>query len=117
MAGGRPQRDEAERRDAVLSVRVTAAERARIEARAAGLDAHLADFLRSAVLDRPAPPRRRSAAAARGRLTADELRELNRIGVNLNQIARALNVGTRDPISADLADTLTELRAVLGRFV
>lgn len=117
MAGGRPQRDEAERRDAVLSVRCTAAERARIEASAAALDAHLADFLRSAILDRPAAPRRRRSAASSGRLTPAELRELNRIGVNLNQIARALNYGTRDPVAAELADTLAQLRAILGRFL
>ena len=35
----------------------------------------------------------RAAEAAELRLGAEELREMNRIGVNLNQMARALNSG------------------------
>jgi hypothetical protein len=39
------------------------------------------------------------------------LLELNRIGVNLNQIARALN--SDRPERADLAETIAELRPIL----
>ena len=42
-------------------------------------------------------PGERVRMAAELRLGAAELRELNRIGVNLNQMARALNSGAAPP--------------------
>ena len=82
----RPRLDEEERRTRTVGVRVTAAEAAELRERAQA----------SAALDGGhtcAAGRwvQRVRMAAELRLGAAELRELNRIGVNLNQMARALN--------------------------
>ena len=74
----RPQLDEQERRARTVGVRVTAAEAAELRERAQAARLSMGAYLR------------RRALGQRVRIAA-ELRELNRIGVNLNQMARALN--------------------------
>lgn len=83
----RPRLDEEERRTRTLGVRLTAGE---AEA--------LSEQARAARLSMGAYVRRRALGqhvrvAEERRLGPAELRELNRIGVNLNQIARLLNSG------------------------
>lgn len=51
--------------------------------------------------------------AARAATDDRLLVELNRVGVNINQIARALN--SDRPEQGDLAATLSELRTVLAK--
>ena len=74
----RPRLDEEERRARTVGVRVTAAEAAELRERAQAARLSMGAYLR------------RRALGQRVRIAA-ELRELNRIGVNLNQMARALN--------------------------
>ena len=74
----RPRLDEEERRARTVGVRVTAAEAAELRERAQTAGLSMGAYLR------------RRALGQRVRIAA-ELRELNRIGVNLNQMARALN--------------------------
>ena len=74
----RPRLDEEERRARTVGVRVTAAEAAELRERAQAAGLSMGAYLR------------RRALGQRVRIAA-ELRELNRIGVNLNQMARALN--------------------------
>ena len=50
------------------------------------------------------------------RLTADALRELSRIGNNLNQIAHAINAG-QSVIHSDLSDTLYMVRNAASSLV
>ena len=88
---GRPPLPAAERRSVRSVVCLTPAEAAEVAERAAA--AHLAPavYMRRRALARPVQ------RAVVQRLGAAELRELNRIGVNLNQIARALNAGAGAP--------------------
>jgi hypothetical protein len=95
----RPRKQPAEQRVTRLTTRVTLAELA--QASAAGLTA--AEFLRR--LGATVTPRRPRADDAL-------LVELNRIGVNINQLARAANSGM-PPASADLRAALAQLRGVL----
>ena len=74
----RPRLDEEERRARTVGVRVTEAEEAELRERAQAARLSMGAYLR------------RRALGQRVRIAA-ELRELNRIGVNLNQMARALN--------------------------
>ena len=92
-----------------VGVRVTAAEAAEIEARAAAARLSPAAYMRRRSLGRP-PVR----VTAVHRLGAAERVELQRIGSNLNQIARALNAGGGVPagLGAELArvgDLLVDL--------
>ena len=83
-------------------------EMARIELDAVRLGLTITDYCRHAALDRPV----RVIVAQR----ADHgpiLSELTRIGVNLNQIARAANA--TGALAADLPDTLAQLRALMVR--
>lgn len=106
---GRPKRAAGEGRAAVIALRVTEVERAEIEARAARSGLSLSDYCRRVLLKH----RVRAATAKTTQTDAAVLVEMNRIGVNLNQIARNANRGQGIPI--DLAETLAEVRALIER--
>lgn len=103
----RPRKAPNERRDARLAApRLTGAELAFVEEQAAVAGLDLAEFVRRRVLGRKVAPAR---AAADDRL----ILEINRVGVNLNQIARSLN--SDRPERADLAVALAHLEGVLSK--
>ena len=99
---GRPQLSADRRRTKRLGVRVSASEWRMIKARAARAGVRPTSFVREAALS--APGRSTSAADV---ATVEERRELRRIGVNLNQVARRLNAGA----DADVLSVLGELNA------
>lgn len=86
--------------------RVTEAEFAFIEGNAAKAGLTLADYVRRRLLGHHIPAARQAADDAL-------LIELNRVGVNLNQIARALNSDREPP--HDLADVLADLKTALAK--
>ena len=96
----RPRLGESERRTRTVGVRVTEAEAAELRERAQAARLSMGAYLRRRALGQ------RVRTAAERRLGAAELRELNRIGVNLNQMARAMNSGAGAP---------AETRAVVER--
>lgn len=105
--GGRPRKAPDEKRTERLSgVRLTAAERVHVEAQAARAGLPVAEFARRAVLGITIAPAR---AATDDRAIA----EVNRVGVNLAQILKALHFGRGIP--NDIADTMAEVRAALER--
>ena len=83
----RPRLGEEERRRRTVGVRVTAAEAEELRERAQAARLSMGAYLRRRGLGQ------RVRSTVERRLGAAELRELNRIGVNLNQMARALNSG------------------------
>ena len=83
----RPRLGEEERRGRTVGVRVTEAEAEELQERAQGARLSVGAYLRRRGLGQ------RVRMAAERSLGAAELRELNRIGVNLNQMARAMNSG------------------------
>lgn len=102
----RPRKMPDERRDARLPApRLTSAELAFVaeQAEAAGLD--MAEYVRRRVLGQTVAP-------AQSLTDARMIYEVNRVGVLLNQIARAMN--SDRPERHDLADTLHETRAALS---
>ncbi|WP_416409811.1 plasmid mobilization protein [Agrobacterium rosae] len=79
------------RKDRLVNVRVTDAEREKIEEAAKAADMSVSAFFRSLLLE---------GAGVRPILTRDDrlimaalLEDMRKIGVNLNQVARALNSG------------------------
>ena len=80
----RPRLGEEERRTRTIGVRVTEAEAEELRERARAARLSMGAYLRRLGLGQ------RMRIAAEWRLGAAELRELNRIGVNLNQMARAM---------------------------
>lgn len=104
---GRPRLAEGEQRDERLPpVRVTAAELAFVQEQAVRAGLSLSEYCRRIVL-------RRKVAAARSGADDALLLELNRVGVNLNQIAHRLNAGGKTP--PHLAVVLDEVRAAVTR--
>ena len=83
----RPRLGESERRTRTIGVRVTEAEETELRERAQAARLSMGAYLRRRALGQ------RVWSAVERRLGAAEMRELNRIGVNLNQMARALNSG------------------------
>lgn len=104
---GRPKKTPDERRTERLSgLRLTTAERQHVEAQAERAGLSVAEFCRRATLAqtiRPRPARVEDAAIV----------ALNRVGVNLHQIVRALNFGTSLP--KDIAKTLADVRAAVEK--
>lgn len=104
---GRPRLAEGEQRDERLPpVRVTAAELAFVQEQAARVGLSLSEYCRRIVLRRKVAPARTDADEAL-------LLELNRVGVNLNQIAHRLNAGGTVP--PHLSAVLDEVRAAVAR--
>lgn len=105
--GGRPRKAPGEQRAERLSgIRLTAAERAFVEAQAGLAGLPVSEFARRAILGTKIRPRR-SVADDRA------IAEVNRVGVNLAQIVKALHFGQGVP--GDIAETMAEVRAVLER--
>ena len=86
--------------------RVTASELVFIEEQAARAGLGLAEYCRRRILGFRVTSRRSSA---------DDrvLAELNRIGVNVNQIARAMN--SDRPEQHDLAEVLADLKTIMAK--
>ena len=87
----RPRLGEEERRTRTVGVRVMEAEAEELQERARAARLSMGAYLRRRGLGQ------RVRIVADRRLGAAELRKLNRIGVNLNQMARAMNSGVAAP--------------------
>ena len=104
----RPRLGDEERRGRTVGVRVTEAEAEELQERAQGARLSIGAYLRRRGLGQ------RVRMVAERRLGAEELRELNRIGVNLNQMARAMNSGAAAPAGTrEAVEQVSELVARL----
>ena len=102
----RPRLGEEERRTRTLGVRVTEAEAEELRERAQAARLSVAAYVRRRALGR------QMRVAPEWRLGAEELRELNRIGVNLNQMAPAMNSGaSAGPGTREAVERVGELVA------
>lgn len=110
-----PNRGKAGGRTHHKAVWLTDGERARLEAKAATAGLSVASFLRAAALGDAGPRARRAPTIEKQALGA-AIAELNKIGSNINQIARALNRG-RECEEDFLAACLAEMRPVLRRLL
>ena len=103
----RPPLRPEERKDELLpNLRVTASQRAMIEEKAAKAGLTLADYCRRAIFKARFAPKR-------GTVDQALLVELNRVGVNLNQIAKRVNAGRNLP--PDFPDVLAEVREAVRK--
>lgn len=94
------------RTERLAGLRLTFAERAFVEQQADLAGLPVAEFTRRRLLGQRVNP-------APSKADARLLMELNRVGVNINQIARNLNADRPERIDVDAA--FDELRAVLDR--
>ena len=102
----RPTKDTAAKRTERFNLRLTPAELVHVQSQAthAGIGAH--DYARRRVLGHKVPP-------ARSQIDASLLTELNRIGVNLNQLTHAVNSGI--VIEREAALVLAQVQAIIER--
>lgn len=105
-----PQRGKAGGRTVIKSLRLSEAEAVEIEARQQAAGISFNAYACACMLGDSGPRRRRRPTVERAALAAATA-ELNRVGNNVNQLARAINRG-RDADA--LAETLAELRGVLA---
>ena len=104
---GRPEKPEGQARSLSLpSIRVNAEEMLHIETQAAHAGLSVSEYIRSIATRRKVIPRQTA-------LEDKMLFELNRCGVNLNQIAKGVNRGHGLPHDMDAA--IAELRLVLTK--
>ena len=105
----RPTMAPEDRRDDQLNIRLSDRERVRLEYRAAALGITLAEYMRDRGLGY-----RLSRRAADRQANAHALDTLNRLGVNLNQIAHHANAGWMTAgTDAALQTLLTEIQAAM----
>jgi len=107
---------EGERRTRTLTVQLSPTERAEIERAATGWPT-VSEFARSRLLsakNRAATPAR---PAMDPQLATGLLAELNKIGSNINQMARRANAADRIPEEGVLRAISDELKATLSRLV
>lgn len=117
----RPKKQSLEARSVVFGVRWTPEERTSIERKAAASGLTPSDYCRAAVLGlqvqasplSPASHPEGGQAAAPVNIT--QVVALNRVGVNLNQIARKLNSGL-GVVPAELSDSLSRLNELLDQW-
>ena len=106
----RPKMDPTERRTAQLGLRLSPVELASIQERADKAGMNVTDFARAAALSRKLP------SAPASTVDFETRAELRRIGVNLNQIAKALNA-RREALPASLVATCEKLDALFDRIM
>ncbi len=107
----RPRKAPEERRDDQLNPRLTGAERAEIERNAAALGISPPEFMRRRTLGYRLPE---AAAAHQARASLGAA--FNRLGVNLNQIARHLNAGGEPPaVRRALQDLMARINAEMDK--
>jgi hypothetical protein len=113
------RKSERRRRGQIVAVRFDADEYSRIQAAARLADATAAAYLRAAGLKRPVAAKRIEAPIAPADLRK-LLGEINKIGSNLNQLARLSNRGLPvldadlDAALIELAELRRHLRTLLG---
>lgn len=101
---GRPSKSQGESRSEFVRLRLTIGERDRIEQQADAAGLPLSSYCRRVLLGHKVRPAITAVDAA-------ALADLNRVGVNLNQIARHLNA--RGAVPADLDDALADIRRAI----
>jgi hypothetical protein len=105
---------ETRQRNHAVRVRLDDAEREALEARAGELS--LAAYMRASSFGDAGPRARRRAPVDRD-LLARTNAEINRVGSNLNQISRTLNIAALDKDDRELAKTIGELSAPIAAAV
>jgi len=103
MGRGRPKKPEEERRSLTHGLRLSPQEKEELEARADRAGLSLSEYLR----------RRALGKKIQTQIEGKALKEMNRIGVNLNQIARAANRG--DLVDQQAREAIKELRALMDQ--
>lgn len=103
---GRPEKPNGQAREQLLAIRVNAEEHAFIEVQAAKADMTVSAYARAVLTRRTVTPRQSP-------LDDKMLFELNRCGVNLHQIVRALNFEKSVPL--DVAAVMDELRTAIAK--
>lgn len=102
----RPRKHDAEKRTEQLNLRLTMAEVEAIRGEADKAGLSVADYVRRRAVGLPVAPAPRKVDAAL-------VSELNRVGVNLNQVARSLHTERPFRVAPDVV--LSELRQVLAK--
>jgi hypothetical protein len=105
----RPKQSSTDNRTERLTVRLRVDERVALDDRARRVGLSASEFTRAAALGAEI-----GAMQSPSLVDPELIRAINRIGVNLNQIARSLNSGI-GMVPAALADTLAQVNAYLDR--
>jgi hypothetical protein len=100
------------RKQNVMTFRVTAAERSELETLATAAGLTPGSYIRESLLKSPQTRKRRRPLADTAALPR-LLGELNRVGGNINQIARAINFGAA-PLPGEIQEILGTHREILA---
>jgi len=102
--GGRPPKPERKRRTETYGLRLSPEEMEELEAKAKTAGLERSEFIRRRVFGKPISTE----------VEKETTRELNRIGVNLNQLAYRANKGEMPDVAAEAKAAIEEVRALIG---
>jgi hypothetical protein len=98
--GGRPRKDPRERRSLTHGLRLSPREKEALEERAEEAGLNLSAYLRRRGLGKP----------MKAQIEKKALKEINAVGVNLNQLARWANEGKGRAVESEIEDAIRELK-------
>jgi hypothetical protein len=98
--GGRPRKDPRERRSLTHGLRLSPNEKEELEERAEEAGLSLSAYLRRCGLGKP----------MKTQIEKKALKEINKVGVNLNQLARWANQGKGRAVESEIEDAIRELK-------
>lgn len=105
----RPRKDPTDKRTAQVAVRLSSVEIARLQEKAEQAHTNVTAFVRAAALGKPVTVRQAAS-------DFETRQELRRIGVNLNQIAKALNA-RQQALPASLVACCDKLDTLFDRML
>jgi len=98
--GGRPRKDPRERRSLTHGLRLSPNEKEELEERAEEAGLSLSAYLRRRGLGKP----------MKAQIEKKAIKEINKVGVNLNQLARWANQGKGRAVESEIEDAIRELK-------
>lgn len=103
--GGRPRKEPDEKRNIPQSVHLNQREKEEIERRAERAGLAVSEYIRKRALGRP----------VKTKVEEKTIREVQRIGVNINQLARWANRGEDEKVRSQIEDAIKELKSAIER--
>lgn len=105
--GGRPRKDPEDRRSNVHGLRLSPNEKEELKARADRAGLNLSEYIRSRALGKK----------IKTEVEEEAIRQIRRVGTNLNQIAKWANEGKDQAVHSAAQETIEEVKQAIRKII